>query len=103
MMINKSQGQFLKTARLDLRVLVFSHGQLYVALSRMTNVSDLTVLLFKQANSKITNIVYSEVFEFMREDQWILTWKNETEAEKDEDNVEIKLNNSIKLFMKSRC
>ncbi len=37
MTINKSQGQSLKYVGLDLRVPVFTHGQLYVALSRATS------------------------------------------------------------------
>ncbi|CAG8727804.1 5221_t:CDS:2, partial [Gigaspora margarita] len=35
--INKSQGQSLKHVGLDLRTSVFSHGQLYIALSRCTS------------------------------------------------------------------
>jgi ATP-dependent exoDNAse (exonuclease V) alpha subunit len=34
MTINKAQGQTLHTVGVDLRSPVFSHGQLYVALSR---------------------------------------------------------------------
>jgi hypothetical protein len=37
MTINKSQGQGVKNVGLDLRTPVFSHGQLYVALSRCTS------------------------------------------------------------------
>ena len=60
MTINKSQGQTLQRVGVDLSVPVFTHGQLYVALSRVTNVSNLIVLLpsgCKQTN----NIVYPEV------------------------------------------
>ncbi|CAG8854438.1 19380_t:CDS:1, partial [Gigaspora margarita] len=37
MTINKSQDQSVKHVGLDLRTPVFSHGQLYVALSRCTS------------------------------------------------------------------
>ena len=43
MTVNKAQGQS-QTVGLDLRTPAFAHGQLYVALSRATNASDLTVL-----------------------------------------------------------
>lgn len=44
MTINKSQGQTLKTVGVDLtNSSVFAHGQLYVALSRVTSPSNLTV------------------------------------------------------------
>lgn len=39
MTINKSQGQLLTQVGVDLRVPAFSHGQLYAALSRVTNVA----------------------------------------------------------------
>jgi hypothetical protein len=58
--INKSQGQSLQTVGIDLRTSPFSHGQLYVALSRVTDVRKLTVLL--PENRKTThNIVFPEV------------------------------------------
>jgi hypothetical protein len=44
MTINKSQGQSLTQVGVDLRVPAFSHGQLYVALSRVTDVAKLWVL-----------------------------------------------------------
>ena len=58
--INKSQGQSLDVVGIDLRVSVFSHGQLYVALSRTTNVSNMCVLL-PEHGLQTTNIVYPEV------------------------------------------
>ena len=45
MTINKSQGQEIKNVGLDLCSPVFSHGQLYVALSRCTSSNRIEVLL----------------------------------------------------------
>lgn len=45
MTINKSQGQTLSRIGLDLRSSVFSHGQLYVALSRAQNRDSIMCLL----------------------------------------------------------
>ncbi|EIE84496.1 hypothetical protein RO3G_09206 [Rhizopus delemar RA 99-880] len=64
MTINKSQGQSLKIVGVDLRLPVFTHGQLYVALSRVTSVSGLSVLLDKKKgvnSTKTENIVYPEI------------------------------------------
>ena len=62
MTVNKSQGQSLTTTGVDLRTPAFTHGQLYVALSRVTSLHGLTVL-FPEADSqeKTENIVYPEV------------------------------------------
>ena len=58
--INKSQGQTLKMARVWLRTPVFSHGQLYVACSRVSHPSQLKFAI--PANSEgCTNVVYHEV------------------------------------------
>lgn len=62
MTINKSQGQSVKYVVIDLKTPVFSHGQLYVALSRCTAASRITVLLEDNAEElETTNIVYPEV------------------------------------------
>ena len=61
MTINKSQGQSVKYVGVDLRTPVFSHGQLYVALSRCTNSDRLSVLLPEDGVDTTTNIVYPEV------------------------------------------
>ncbi|KAI0056659.1 hypothetical protein BV25DRAFT_1893721 [Artomyces pyxidatus] len=62
MSINKSQGQSVKFVGLDLRSSVFTHGQLYVALSRATSSRRIKVLLPPEpSGSTATNIVYPEV------------------------------------------
>ena len=57
MTINKSQGQTLKIAGLDLSSPCFSHGQLYVGCSRVGSPENLYILA---PNGKTTNIVYPE-------------------------------------------
>ncbi|XP_052177595.1 uncharacterized protein LOC127791659 [Diospyros lotus] len=59
--INKSQGQSVKFVGVDLRIPVFSHGQLYVALSRCTSFDRISILLPKDCLDSTTNIVYPEV------------------------------------------
>ena len=44
MTVNKPQGQSLNLVGVDLRTSSFSHGQFYVALSRVTDVSKLALL-----------------------------------------------------------
>jgi len=61
MSINKSQGQSLKVVGLDLRVPVFTHGQLYVALSRATSGHRIRALLAPDSKGETSNIVFSEV------------------------------------------
>ena len=61
MTINKSQGQSVKFVGVDLRTPVFSHGHLYVALSRCTSSDRLHVLLPEDGSNCTTNIVYPEI------------------------------------------
>ena len=61
--INKAQGQSVKTVGVDLRVPVFSHGQLYVALSRATSSQNITILLPNTNRDpyQTCNVIYPEV------------------------------------------
>jgi hypothetical protein len=62
MTINKSQGQSVRYVGLDLRRPVFTHGQFYVGISRVTSVYNIKVIWedgVSEAKSK--NIVYPEV------------------------------------------
>ena len=61
MTINKAQGQSLQTVGVDLQQSCFSHGQLYVALSRVTNVARLFILFHKDRPRRTENIIYPEV------------------------------------------
>ena len=60
--INKAQGQSVKHIGLDLRNPVFSHGQLYVALSRATSPQYIKILPPEnEATARVKNVVYPEV------------------------------------------
>ena len=59
--INKSQGQTLKFAGIWLRGQVFTHGQLYVACSRVGAPNNLKFALMQDQNNKADNIVFKEV------------------------------------------
>lgn len=59
MSINKSKDQFLHTVGLYLHSPVLSHGQLYVALSRVTDVPGLKAL--SSSERRIQNVIYADV------------------------------------------
>ena len=58
MTINKSQGQTLKMVGLSLQTKFFSHGQFYVACSRVSSPTNFFVLT---GTPKTANVVYHEV------------------------------------------
>ena len=60
MTINKSQGQSFEKVGVDLRREVFSHGQFYVAMSRVTNVRNITMLCSEAGGRAVRNVVYPE-------------------------------------------
>lgn len=62
MTINKAQGQTIPVVGVALLKSVFSHGQLYVALSRSRNPNNIKVLLPRDHTATM-NFVYQEVFQ----------------------------------------
>jgi len=62
MTVNKSQGQTVKHVGLDLRRPVFTHGQFYVGISRVTSMFNIKAIWEPNKEDATTkNIVYSEV------------------------------------------
>jgi hypothetical protein len=64
MTINKPGGQSLSNVGIDLRYLVFMHGQLRVALSRSTNIEGMHALFNQDdstQNNTIENIIYCRI------------------------------------------
>ena len=65
MAINKSQGLLLSMVGLYLPKPVFTHGQLYVALSRVNSAKGLKILIHddeQKSMNSTTNVVFKEVF-----------------------------------------
>ena len=66
MTINKSQGQSLQRVGLYVERPVFSYGQLYVAVSRVTNKDGLRILIEENDygdHFHTKNIAYKEIFD----------------------------------------
>jgi hypothetical protein len=62
MTINKSQEQSVKFVGLDLRSPTFTHEQFYVAVSRVTSVSNIKAIWTEGVREARTqNVVYKEV------------------------------------------
>ena len=69
MTINKSQGQNLSHVGIYLPRPVFTHGQLYVGVSRVKSRKCLKILIVNgegKRDSKTTNVVFKEIFQKIR-------------------------------------
>ena len=69
MTINKSQGQSLRHVGIYLSKPVFTHGQLYVVLSRVRSVDGLKINVPRRDGAgkcSTKNVVYNEVFRELR-------------------------------------
>ena len=62
MTINKAQGATLNYVGVFLNDPVFSHGQLYVALSRVSSFEQLFIATNSETESTTRNVVYKEIF-----------------------------------------
>ena len=68
MTVNKSQGQTLEKIGIYLPHPIFGHGQLYVAISRVGDPSDIRIMIAKGAylgkdNVYTRNVVYHEIMD----------------------------------------
>jgi flagellar basal body P-ring protein FlgI len=63
MIINKSQGHTLNNVGVYLPSSVFSHGQLYVAISQVTNNANIKIFSGKGLDGYMRNVVYKGVLE----------------------------------------
>ena len=61
MTANKSQGQTLEFVGIYIAREFFSHGQLYVAMSRVGNMDCVKILFKKENMYHVRNVVYPEV------------------------------------------
>ena len=61
MTINKAQGETFSNVFIDLRKNVFTHGQLYVAMSRVRTWNGLKILIVSETDNKVKNYVFKEI------------------------------------------
>ncbi len=62
MTINKSQGATLEFVGIYLNEPVFSHGQLYVAMSRVSSLTNLFIATNSEFENVTRNVVFKEIF-----------------------------------------
>ena len=62
MTINKAQGSTMKKVGIYVKDPVFSHGKLYVALSRVASFEDIVVATNSDLEEATRNVVYTEIF-----------------------------------------
>ena len=64
MTVNKAQGQSIINISIDLCVLVFSHGQIYIALSHCTSSTRIKIVFPEHSDTTSTkNILYKRFLE----------------------------------------
>ena len=63
MTANKSQGQTLQYVGIYIAREFFSHGQFYVAMSRVGDIDAVKILYKKENKYHVRNVVYQEVFQ----------------------------------------
>ena len=64
MTINKAQGQTFSNVLIDLQKDVFSHGQLYVAISRVRSWNGLKLFIgSNRIDNKVKNYVFKEILQ----------------------------------------
>jgi hypothetical protein len=61
--INKNQGQTFNSVRVYLPSAVYSHGQLYVAISRVISSANIKIFNGQGPDKYMQNVVYKEVLE----------------------------------------
>jgi len=62
MTVNKSQGCTYNYVGIYLNDPLFSHGQLYVAMSRVSSLKNLFIATSAEVEGTTRNVVYKEIF-----------------------------------------
>ena len=62
MTVNKSQGCTFNYVGINLNDPLFSHGQLYVAMSRVSSLKNVFIATSAEVEGTTRNVVYKEIF-----------------------------------------